>query len=90
MRLLLASPAFRPAGEIPPQYTCDGAGPSQPLACSGRCPLKGHGTHDYRVRPLAIGRPTLDLKPTASPRDVLRTAQPYAIQLAVPIGTYHR
>ena len=90
MRLLLASRAFQPAGEISPRYNCDGAGISRPLTWSDPCPLKGHGTHHYHFCLLAIGRPTLDLKPTASTRDVLRTAQPYAIQLAVPIGTYHR
>jgi Raf kinase inhibitor-like YbhB/YbcL family protein len=35
MSLAMSSPAFRDGGAIPPQYTCDGAGRSPPLAWSG-------------------------------------------------------
>ena len=35
MPLLLASPAIPPGGEIPSQYTCDGAGISPPLTWCG-------------------------------------------------------
>jgi Raf kinase inhibitor-like YbhB/YbcL family protein len=35
MPLLLASPAIPPGGEIPSQYTCDGADISPPLTWSG-------------------------------------------------------
>jgi Raf kinase inhibitor-like YbhB/YbcL family protein len=35
MPLLLASPAVPPGGEIPSQYTCDGADISPPLTWSG-------------------------------------------------------
>jgi phosphatidylethanolamine-binding protein (PEBP) family uncharacterized protein len=53
-------------------------------------PPTGRGTHHYHFRLLAISRPTLDLKPTATTADVLRTAEPYAIQRAELVGTYHR
>jgi phosphatidylethanolamine-binding protein (PEBP) family uncharacterized protein len=124
--LLLASPAIPPGGEIPSQYTCDGAGISPPLTWSGLpdgteslvlvveypnaggfhearndfgklgyggpCPPKGkgHGIHHYHFRVLAISQPILDLKPTATAADVLRTARPYAIQRAELVGTSHR
>ncbi|MBV8132863.1 MAG: YbhB/YbcL family Raf kinase inhibitor-like protein [Alphaproteobacteria bacterium] len=154
MPLLLASSAIPPGGEIPSQYTCDGADISPPLTWSGLpdgtkslvlvvedpdapsgvfrhwaafdipagshgldagysanlpatglhearndfgragyggpCPPKGHGIHHYHFRLLAISRPTLDLKPTATVSDVLRTAEPYVIQRAELVGTYHR
>jgi Raf kinase inhibitor-like YbhB/YbcL family protein len=35
MALTLMSPAFAPGGEIPPEYTCDGADRSPPLEWSG-------------------------------------------------------
>jgi phosphatidylethanolamine-binding protein (PEBP) family uncharacterized protein len=56
----------------------------------GPYPPKGHRRHRYHFHLLAISRPTLDLKPTATAADVLRTAQPYAIQRAELVGTYHR
>jgi len=154
MPVMLASPAIPPSGEIPSQYTCDGADISPPMAWSGipdgtkslvlvvedpdapsgtfrhwaafdipadshgleagytkdrpaagfhearndfgragyagPCPPKGHGTHHYHFRLFAISRPTLDLRPTATISDVLRTAEPYAIQRAELVGTYHR
>ena len=97
MPLSLASPAIPPGGEIPSQYTCDGADISPPLrwsgapdGTSGRCPPKGDGTHHYLFRLLAISQPTLDLKPTAADADVLRTAEPHAIQRAELVGTHHR
>jgi Raf kinase inhibitor-like YbhB/YbcL family protein len=154
MPLMLASPAIPPGGEIPSQYTCDGADISPPLTWSGipdgtkslvlvvedpdapsgafrhwaafdipaashgldagysknrpaaglhearndfgragyagPCPPNGHGTHHYHFRLLAISRPTLDLNPTATASDVLRTAEPYAIQRSELVGTYQR
>src|SRR5262249_30885364 len=48
----------------------------------GRCPHRGHATHRYHFRLLAIRRPILDLKPAASASDVLKTSEPYAIQRA--------
>ncbi len=56
----------------------------------GPCPPKGHGTHHYHSRLLAISRATLDLRPTASTADVLKTAEPYAIRRAELVGTYQR
>src|SRR6516162_11711501 len=47
----------------------------------GPCPLRGHATHHYHFRLLAISRPLLDLKP-ASASDVLKASEPYAIQRA--------
>jgi Raf kinase inhibitor-like YbhB/YbcL family protein len=143
--LLPASPAIPPGGEIPSQYTCDGAdisprstwsgvpngtkslvlvvedpdAPSgvfrhwavfdipsgshgldadysanrpakglQEVRYGGPCPPRGHGTHHYHFRLLVISRPTLDLRPTASAADVLKTAEPYAIQRAELVGSY--
>ena len=48
----------------------------------GPYPPNGHGRYRYHFRLLAISQPTVDLKPTATGADVLRTAQPYAIQRA--------
>ena len=154
MPLMLASPAIPPSGEIPAQYTCDGADISPPLSWSdvpagtgglvlvvedpdapsgmfrhwavfeippasrgldagysanrptaalhearndfgktgygGPCPPRGAGTHHYHFRLLAISRPTLDLRAPAAAIDVLRAAQPYVIQQAELVGTYHR
>jgi Raf kinase inhibitor-like YbhB/YbcL family protein len=56
----------------------------------GPCPPKRHGTHHSHFRLFAISRATLDPKPTASAPDVLRTAEPYAIQRAELVGTYQR
>ena len=57
---------------------------------SGPCPPRGAGTHHYHFRLLAISRPTLDLRAPAAALDVLRAAQPYVIQQAELVGTYHR
>jgi phosphatidylethanolamine-binding protein (PEBP) family uncharacterized protein len=51
---------------------------------------QGQGVTITHFRLLAISQPNLDLKPTATAADVLRTAQPYAIQRAELVGTYHR
>jgi Raf kinase inhibitor-like YbhB/YbcL family protein len=56
----------------------------------GPCPPKGHGTHHYHFRLLAISRPTLDLRAPATTLDVLKAAEPYAIGRAELVGTYHR
>jgi Raf kinase inhibitor-like YbhB/YbcL family protein len=154
MPLMLASPAIPPGGEIPAQYTCDGADISPQLTWSGvpdgtmslvlviedpdapsgvfrhwavfdipaasrglesgysanrpaagfhearndfgrpgyggPCPPRGHGTHHYHFRLLAISRPTLDLRTPATPLDVLKAAEPYAIGRTELVGTYHR
>jgi Raf kinase inhibitor-like YbhB/YbcL family protein len=57
---------------------------------SGPCPPQGHGNHHYHFRLLAVSRPILDLKAPATALDVLRAAQPYAIQQAELVGTYQR
>lgn len=154
MAMMLASPAVPPGGEIPSQYTCDGADISPPLSWSGApqgtqsfvlvvedpdapsgvfrhwaafdipagshdlgagysanrpaagfrearndfgklgysgpCPPKGHGTHHYHFRLLAVSRPTLELRAPATAADVLRATQPYIIQQIELTGTYHR
>ena len=57
---------------------------------NGPCPPGGAATHHYHFRLLAISRPTLDLRAPAAALDVLRAAQPYIIQQAELVGTYHR
>lgn len=153
MPLMLVSPAIPPGGEIPAQYTCEGADVSPALSWSGipegtrslvlvvedpdapsgvfrhwvvfdippaargldagysasrpsaalhqarndfgkagyggPCPPAG-AAHHYHFRLLALSRPTLDLQAPASALDVLRAAQPYVIQQAEFVGTYHR
>ena len=42
-------------------------------------PPKGYGTHHYHFRLHAISRPTLDMKPTLTASDVLKTAELYTI-----------
>jgi hypothetical protein len=39
--------------------------------------------------PVFARRPTYNLQQAATAADVLRTAEPYAIQYAEPIGTCH-
>jgi Raf kinase inhibitor-like YbhB/YbcL family protein len=57
----------------------------------GPCPPRGHGTHHYHFRLLAISRPTLELVGApATAADVLRAAQPSVIQQTELVGTYHR
>ena len=154
MPLMLTSPAIAPGGEIPAQYTCDGADISPPLTWSGLpngtqslvlviedpdapsgvfrhwaafdipagspglaagyaanrpaasfhearndfgkagyggpCPPKGHGTHHYHIRLLAISRSALDLKAPATTLDVLKATEPYVIERTELVGTYHR
>ncbi len=55
----------------------------------GPCPPPGPA-HHYHFHLLAISRPRLDLSPAASAADVLRAAQPYAIQQTELIGTFGR
>jgi phosphatidylethanolamine-binding protein (PEBP) family uncharacterized protein len=57
---------------------------------SGPCPPRGGGIHHYHFRLLAISRPTLDPRAPAAALDVLRAAQPYVIQQAELVDTYHR
>jgi Raf kinase inhibitor-like YbhB/YbcL family protein len=60
------------------------------MGYDGPCPPRGHGAHHYHFRLFAISRPTLDLRAPATALDVLKAAEPYAIQQAELIGTYHR
>ena len=55
----------------------------------GPCPPKGHGTHHYHFRLLALSRPTLDLKAPARGLDVVRAAEPYVIKRTELVGNYH-
>jgi len=55
----------------------------------GPCPPPGPA-HHYRFRLFAISRPRLGLTPSASALDVLKAAEPYAIQQTEAIGTYRR
>jgi Raf kinase inhibitor-like YbhB/YbcL family protein len=55
----------------------------------GPCPPPGQA-HHYHFRLFAINRPRLDLAPAATALDVLRAAQPYAIQQTELVGTYRR
>ena len=57
---------------------------------AGPCPRRGHRNHYYHFRRLAISQMTLDLSPVAFAADVLRTAEPYAVQRAEPIAAYRR
>jgi len=57
---------------------------------SGPCPPRGHGTHHYHFRLVAISRPSLDLRAPASALDVLKAAQPYIVQQAEFVAADHR
>jgi Raf kinase inhibitor-like YbhB/YbcL family protein len=54
------------------------------------CPPKGHGIHHYHFRLFAVSRPTLDLSASATVPTVLKAVEPYVIQRAELVGTYHR
>ena len=53
------------------------------------CPPRGQA-HHYRFRLFAISRPTLDLSPSATVPEVLKAAEPYVVQHAELVGTFHR
>jgi Raf kinase inhibitor-like YbhB/YbcL family protein len=55
----------------------------------GPCPPPGP-VHHYHFRLFAIGRPTLDLTPSASALDVVQAATPYVIAQTELVGTYRR
>ena len=75
--------------DLPKQARC-GLNDWKRAAYGGPCPPRGHGIHHYHFRLLAISRPTLDLRAPAAALDVLRTAQPYVIEQAEFVSTYHR
>jgi hypothetical protein len=80
--------AIRPAGR--PRHRTKRATNSAKTGYNGPCPPRGAGAHHYHFRLLAISRPTLDLRAPVAALDVLRAAQPYVIQQAELVGTYHR
>jgi Raf kinase inhibitor-like YbhB/YbcL family protein len=55
----------------------------------GPCPPPGPA-HHYHFRLFAISRPRLDLRAPPTAFDVLKAAEPYAIQHTELIGTYQR
>ncbi len=54
----------------------------------GPQPPRGHGTHHYHFRLLALDVPELSLPAGASVRDVLEAAQPHVIAQAETVGTF--
>lgn len=56
----------------------------------GPCPPRGHGTHRYRFRVLALNVDTLGLPPGAKFRAVAPAAEPHQLAQAELIGTYTR
>jgi len=56
----------------------------------GPCPPKGHGTHRYRFRLLALSVATLPLGPRPGCREVLAAAEPHVIAGTELVGTYGR
>jgi phosphatidylethanolamine-binding protein (PEBP) family uncharacterized protein len=60
------------------------------IGYNGPCPPRGHGTHHYHFRLLAISQPRLEISASPTALDVQRAAQPYVVQQAEFIGTYHR
>ncbi len=56
----------------------------------GPCPPRGHGTHHYRFRLLALSIAHLDLAPDAACPDVEAAARPHRLAEAVLVGTYAR
>ena len=54
----------------------------------GPQPPRGHGTHHYHFRLLALDVPELSLPAHASVKDVLDAAQPHVIAQAETIGTF--
>lgn len=56
----------------------------------GPCPPKGHGTHHYHFRLLALSAAVLDPGPSPDCEDVARTARPHVLAEAQITGTYDR
>jgi Raf kinase inhibitor-like YbhB/YbcL family protein len=56
----------------------------------GPCPPRGHGTHHYHVRLLALDVPSLGLADTARCRDVARAARLHVLAEATLAGTCAR
>ena len=56
----------------------------------GPCPPRGHGSHHYHFRLLAVSVDLLPLGSKASCRDVEREARKHVIAEATLVGTYQR
>ncbi len=56
----------------------------------GLCPPRGHGTHHYRFRLLALSIGHLEAKPGYSCADVEREARKYRLNEAMLTGLYER
>jgi Raf kinase inhibitor-like YbhB/YbcL family protein len=56
----------------------------------GPCPPRGHGTHHYHFRLLALSVPKLDLPLDAACPDVAAAAKPHVLETAELMGTYSR
>jgi Raf kinase inhibitor-like YbhB/YbcL family protein len=56
----------------------------------GPCPPRGHGTHHYRFRLLALSVPSLALPEPVKCVDVENAAKPFLLGTAQLIGTYSR
>jgi hypothetical protein len=54
----------------------------------GPQPPRGHGTHHYHFRLLALDVPELSLPSRASVKDVVDAAQPHVIAQAETVGTF--
>ncbi|MCS6879253.1 MAG: YbhB/YbcL family Raf kinase inhibitor-like protein [Geminicoccaceae bacterium] len=56
----------------------------------GPCPPRGHGTHHYRFRLLALSVGSLPLGPRPGCREVLSAAEPHILAGTELVGTYSR
>lgn len=56
----------------------------------GPCPPRGHGTHHYHFRLMALSVPTLDVSLDSSCPDVQKAAKPHILAVAELMGTYSR
>jgi hypothetical protein len=81
-------PAIPPLGC--PRVSTKRATISASPVTAARVRPRGHGTHHYHFRLLAVSRPTLDLKAPTTGLDVVRAAEPYVIERTELVGTYHR
>jgi hypothetical protein len=56
----------------------------------GPCPPRGHGTHHYHFRLLALDAEKLSAKDRARCKEVEAAARPHALATAELVGTYSR
>ena len=78
--------------DIPAEQTSlpEGLAKAEKVGWGGPCPPKGHGTHRYRFRLLALSVATLPLGPRPGCREVLAAAEPHVIAGTELVGTYGR